>query len=624
MKRRTFTAIAIFLGLAASVFLTPGFAQSQTSAQQSQKLSHVRVVRLSFVQGTVTVRAAGATEWAKGLVNSPIQQGFSLATAPKSFAEVEFENGSTVRLGELSRLDFTELALTPKGDKINHMAFDQGYATFHFLPEHNDDYRVKTADATLTPHGKAEFRTDFDQGKLRVEVFSGTVDVANPKESEKLGKDKVLAYNGAGSFDVTHGIQKDEWDKWAMARDEQTTLAFNDQAVAPESQMYGWSDLGTYGDWSYYPGYGYGWAPYEGMGWSPYSMGMMGVYPGMGYTWISGEPWGWLPYHYGMWNFDSGMGWFWSPGLMAGGWSPALVNWYGGGGMIGWGPMGMGCALSGPGCIMTAPYGAMQNGGLIASGSGAGPAPGRVKLIHEPQAPLTALTRSPGLPLPHGVVFPGGPRGALIASGGGRVPASFLTRSPLAHSTALSRIQAAHGASARAPRSFAASSFARSGAAAPSTVILGKQVSPRAILGGHQSFFDRAFIGRNQSPARVALGNTLGGRFPTVADTHGNLMPKPIGGMGARSMEAGRGFGAVGGRMSGPSFSRMNGPVALPHMSAMGGARASEHSGFSGGSFGGGSFGGGHSGVGFSGPSASGPSAGAGHAGGGGGGGGHH
>ncbi|HUY13475.1 MAG TPA: FecR family protein [Terriglobia bacterium] len=616
MSCRPFLLIAVVLG-----FTLPVFPKTGTPQGQSERLSHVRVVRLSFVQGTVTVRGAGTTQWAKGLVNSPIQEGFSLATAPKSFAEVEFENGSTIRLGELSRIDFTELALTPQGDKINHLAFDQGYATFHFLPEHNDDYQVKTADATLTPHGKSEFRTDFEQGKLRVEVFSGHVDVAAPHAAERIGKDKVLAYNTASGkpFDLTHGIQKDQWDQWAMARDQQTTLAFNDQAVSPESQMYGWSDLGTYGDWSYYPGYGYGWAPYEGMGWSPYSMGMMGVYPGMGYTWISGEPWGWLPYHYGLWNFDSGMGWFWSPGLMGGGWSPALVNWYGGGGLIGWGPMGMGCALSGPGCIMTAPYGALQNGGLIASGGGAGPAPGEVKRINEPQAPLAALTRSPGLPLPRGVVFPGGPRGALIASGGGRVPASaFLARSGLAHSTAQSGIQAARGASARAPRSITASSFARGGAAAPSTVIMGKQVSPQAVLGSHQSFFDRAFVGSNRGPVHAALGNTLGGRFPTVADAHGNLMPKPVEG---RGMESARGFSAMGGRTGGSSFSRMGGgPVALPRMSAQGGGRSSGRSGFSGGSFGGGHGGG----FGFSRPSASAPSASAGHAAAGGGGGSHH
>ena len=41
-------------------------------------------------------------------MNTPIQEGFALSTWPNSFAEVEFENGSTARLGELSKVDFTQ------------------------------------------------------------------------------------------------------------------------------------------------------------------------------------------------------------------------------------------------------------------------------------------------------------------------------------------------------------------------------------------------------------------------------------------------------------------------------------------------------------------------------------
>ena len=40
-------------------------------------------------------------------------------------------------LGELSKLLFHQLALDANGNKLNGMTFEQGYATFHFLPEHN-------------------------------------------------------------------------------------------------------------------------------------------------------------------------------------------------------------------------------------------------------------------------------------------------------------------------------------------------------------------------------------------------------------------------------------------------------------------------------------------------------
>src|SRR2546427_12487289 len=102
------------------------------AAWGQQEASHARVVRLSFVEGTVTLQRPDVSEWSTAPVNPPIQEGFKISTAAGSFAEVEFENGSTARLGEQSLLEFTQLALSPAGDKVNRLALDQGYATFNF------------------------------------------------------------------------------------------------------------------------------------------------------------------------------------------------------------------------------------------------------------------------------------------------------------------------------------------------------------------------------------------------------------------------------------------------------------------------------------------------------------
>lgn len=326
-------------------------------------VSHVRVVRLSYVSGTVGVKRPASTEWAKAQANTPIQEGFEISTAGHSYAEVEFENGSTVRLGESSKVNFDQLALDADGNKLNGLSFEQGYATFHILPEHHDAYTVKMAASTVVPTGKAEFRADLGDGKARVEVFSGAVELTTPSQSVKLGKDKTLAFNPGDTemaLDVKQGIVKDSWDNWTSARDTQAQLAMSDQAVGGPGSMYGWSDLDAYGEWGFFPGFGFGWSPFAASGWSPYSMGMWSFYPGMGYTWIAGEPWGWLPYHYGNWNFASGFGWFWMPGSFNN-FSPALVSWYSGPGWLGWAPLGA-VGVAGQNMVVAAPGGAVQNG----------------------------------------------------------------------------------------------------------------------------------------------------------------------------------------------------------------------------------------------------------------------
>ncbi len=181
---------SVFLALPATLLLVLSFATSARSDAEPTRespstaaLSHVRVVRLSFVEGTVGMRRPGSDEWARATMNTPIEEGFSISTGPKSFAEVQFENGSAVRLGELSTIDFTQLALTPQGDHINHLALYQGYASFRVLPDRHDEYLLKVSGVTVTPQGKAEFRTDLSPDRVRVEVFGGQVEAADPHQT---------------------------------------------------------------------------------------------------------------------------------------------------------------------------------------------------------------------------------------------------------------------------------------------------------------------------------------------------------------------------------------------------------------------------------------------------------
>ena len=55
------------------------------------------------------------------------------------------KTASTVRLGELSGVDFTELALSAQGGHVNHLTLDEGYATFHVIPDHHDEYLLNAS-----------------------------------------------------------------------------------------------------------------------------------------------------------------------------------------------------------------------------------------------------------------------------------------------------------------------------------------------------------------------------------------------------------------------------------------------------------------------------------------------
>lgn len=338
MKTRlSFNQVVLGVGALIFIALSPAWAQTY---------SHARIVRLSFEEGTVTLVRPDAPGGVSAAVNTPIEEGFKLGTSQDSFAEVEFENTSTARIGQLSELDFNQLALDSSGGKLNGMELRQGYATLTVIPEDGDVYEVKAGDATVTLAGEkaTRFRVDVESGDVRVEVFKGAVEVSSPYGTERLTKNNVFELHPGADQPVTvaRGITKDAWDEWVEERENQAQLARRKSPPGlytndVSSLLYGWNDLYYYGSWANIPGYGYGWVPAIGYGWTPYSFGQWVWYPGFGYTWISFEPWGWVPFHYGGWIYQASFGWCWIPGGFNS-WSPGLVSWFQGPGWVAWTP----------------------------------------------------------------------------------------------------------------------------------------------------------------------------------------------------------------------------------------------------------------------------------------------
>ena len=334
--RKCFTLAFIVVAGIALVSAIPSAAQSNPQP---------RVIRLSFVEGSVTIQRPDVPSWAEAPANTPLQQGFKLATGENSFGEIQFENGGAIRLGERSSLDLTELALDASGGEINRVDLRQGYATFHPLRSHSEiSLQVETRLGVLTAHGGTEFRVDLDQSLERVEVFEGSVDEESNLGSMTVEKDSVLVLQpgSAEPTAVTQGITRDDWDQWVADRESHAEMAANSPPPAEysddsEETPYGWSDLAQNGVWTEIPGEGAGWIPTVSVGWTPYSAGQWCWYPGWGFTWIGSEPWGWLPYHYGGWEFVPGKGWVWFPGSLKN-WSPGRVNWYQGSDWVGWIP----------------------------------------------------------------------------------------------------------------------------------------------------------------------------------------------------------------------------------------------------------------------------------------------
>ena len=214
-------------------------------AQGAAGLAHARVVSLSLVEGAVIVRQPGSHKWNRATLDLSLEEGASIATARNSFAEVQFENGSTLRVGELSRVDFTQMALGPRGGRVDHVKLAFGQATANVAPAHRDDYLLTVGNAAFRPHGKTEFRADLRGSLLRVEVFLGRLEAEDSNQSVRLEKTQVLASDAglSGPFQITSPIHTDAWDEWVRGRDEQAALKAYQENAAMDAVLNDWSHV---------------------------------------------------------------------------------------------------------------------------------------------------------------------------------------------------------------------------------------------------------------------------------------------------------------------------------------------------------------------------------------------
>ncbi|MGO4514771.1 FecR domain-containing protein [Terriglobus sp. 2YAB30_2] len=305
------------------------------AGQQSAPAPGMRAARLSLVQGNVQVLYGDNTQIGEAQANLPLIEGQRIVTADDGQAEIEFEDGSIVRLTPQSALTLVRMN-TDQGKYLTQLSLDQGMAYFELRIADQNGYFLKAGTASLTPVENSSFRVSLDQAPVEVAVMQGSLHVereggysANIRTGEQFEPDAA----DSGRYFLSKSVRQDSWDNWNEERDQaaaseaaQRTEARNDYA---QDSGYGWSDLDANGNWYDLPGYGRVWQPPMAvdMSWDPYGYGNWVWYPGYGYIWASGYGWGWTPFYCGSWSYWDSFGWGWMPagGCRRWGWG------YGGG-----------------------------------------------------------------------------------------------------------------------------------------------------------------------------------------------------------------------------------------------------------------------------------------------------
>src|SRR5712692_5215778 len=143
----------------------PSFADSQA-----------RIVRLSQVDGDVQIDRNLGQGYEKAFINLPVTQGAKLRTGAGARAEIEFEDGSSLRITPGSVLEFPELARHDSGARASSVELQQGTAYLNFKGDEGEEFSLGFGRESLTLKKPSHLRVELKDASATVAVFNGSIE----------------------------------------------------------------------------------------------------------------------------------------------------------------------------------------------------------------------------------------------------------------------------------------------------------------------------------------------------------------------------------------------------------------------------------------------------------------
>jgi hypothetical protein len=290
-----------------------------------------RVGRLSYVEGVVSLRAPGQSQWSPASLNYPALASESFWTEPTSRAEIQI-GPAELRLDEMTAVDIVAL-----DDARTQLQVNGGVINLHLraLPPGGVQITTPLGAIDLVEPGSYDIdagrpQRDVPADRLVVTVLEGKAEASGPRSRVEIFAGESATVRGNPlNFTLSEG-NATPFDDWALQRERREEVSTATRYVSPEET--GYQDLDDYGRWSYDPAYGAVWYPTAvPVDWAPYRYGHWAWVAPWGWTWIDDAPWGFAPFHYGRWA-EIGGGWAWCPGAVVPRpvYAPALVTFIGG------------------------------------------------------------------------------------------------------------------------------------------------------------------------------------------------------------------------------------------------------------------------------------------------------
>lgn len=312
----------------AAVFVFTLFFSSIDKIYAEEDLNYGHI---SFVDEDAFVLKPGEDRDLKAMVNLPLVPGDIIYTGSGGRCEIQFDNGTLIRLDKNTELKIETIlakSITTK-DKITTLQLKKGCILtmnqvynkeiFQVLTPTGAIKMIKRSKNLLKVNKDGETQGFVERGKIG--VICGKDHKSDEKQFVGAGKGFLITKDYDFKPDVMEkNIAFAAWNKYLNKNFKELHYGKSNVPEVIYRRSPGivhfaekWST--RYGEWEYNELFGYVWKPYDDI------FHNKRPFWDANYVRINGEmvlvpnqPWGWAPAHLGTWFFSKTYGWIWIPG----------------------------------------------------------------------------------------------------------------------------------------------------------------------------------------------------------------------------------------------------------------------------------------------------------------------
>jgi len=319
----------------------PAYPGGAGAGAEAEDVPGRGVARISLINGDVSVRRGDSGDVIAAAINAPLVASDRVLTGPASRTELQLDGANRLRIAADSDVRMAEIEY-----RRYTVELGLGTITWHVSKGSGADIDINTPSVSVRPIQPGDYRITVNpDGTTQVTARTGEAEIYSPRGVERVRRGKTTLVRGDKTdpeFQTVAEIREDEWDRFNLSRDRELDRSESRQYLADD--IVGAEELDNNGSWIDSAPYGRVWQPRVAAGWSPYSQGRWAWTDYYGWTWVSYDQFGWAPFHYGSW-FHQPSGWCWYPGPRHARtwWRPAMVAWFGFGGVnvgVGFGNFG--------------------------------------------------------------------------------------------------------------------------------------------------------------------------------------------------------------------------------------------------------------------------------------------